>query len=276
MSIEKRQLALGGRLRRLRAEAGFATGKDFARQLGWIASKVSRVEKGRTLPSDADVLAWSSAVGASEKIAKELSEELLELRLARDSWKRQLRTGHAHRQRYNARLEQGARQLTMVEFFLVPGLVQTPEYARAVFEMASDLHQTPEDSDEAVRERVRRQDVLYAPNTQIDILMAEAALRYPICSPPVLRAQIDRLVSLGALPNVRIGVIPLGTTLPTITMHGYVAIDDMVHVEVNHTEISVTEPEDLDLYRRITDRLWTVALEGDEARELLSRVLGSL
>lgn len=273
VDIDKRQLAFAGRLRRLREQSGFSTGKDFAVHLGWLASKVSRVETGATLPSDSDLVVWLAAVEAPDDVEFELRDELLDLRLARNSWKRQLRTGHAGRQRKHQNVEQASTRITMVEFYLVPGLVQTADYARRLFVMAAELHQTPTDAEEAVAVRIRRQAVLYDPSKQIEILVAESALRYPLCSAPVLRAQIDRLVTLSALPNVRIGLIPLGTVLPTITMHGFIIFDNAVEIEVNHTELVTDDPDDVELYRRINDELWSVALEGDEAKAALMRIL---
>lgn len=95
MSIENRQLALADTLRELRARAGYRTGKDFAAHIGWLASKVSRIENGRTLPSDADVTAWIDAVGGSDATKAEVRSEVRAIRLERDRWKRQLRRGHA-------------------------------------------------------------------------------------------------------------------------------------------------------------------------------------
>jgi hypothetical protein len=276
VSTDKRQLAFAGQLRRLREKAGFRTGKDFAGHLRWVASKVSRVETGATLPSDSDLADWLTAVEAPEDVALGLHDELLELRLARSSWKRQLRAGHAPRQREHATAEQAATRIIMVEFFLVPGLVQIVEYARAVFAMAAGLHQTPADTDAAVRTRIRRQDVLYDSTKQIEILVAETALRYPLCPAPVLRAQLDRLVTLSALPHVRFGVIPVDTVLPVITMHGFVILDDEVEIEINHTELATTDPDEVELYRRITEGLWSVALEGAAARSLLTRLMDAI
>lgn len=272
MSIEKRQLVLAERLRSLREAAGYRTGKDFAQRIGWVASKVSRIENGRTLPSDADVTTWLDAVTASPQTLAEVRDELLDIRLARDRWKRQLRHGHASRQRTTAAGERDASRIVMVEFFLIPGLVQTADYARAVFTLAAHMHGTPTDTDEAIRERIRRQDALYNPDKTVEILVSELALRYPICPGPVMRAQLDRLANLTGLAHVRLGIIPLDTVLPTITMHGYTILDDTVIVEVNHTEITATDAEDVELYDQLTDRLWTQAAEGDNARSLLQRI----
>jgi hypothetical protein len=206
-------------------------------------------------------------------LATELRDTVREIRLARDSWKYQLRHGHAKRQRAEATSERDASRIVTVEFFVIPGLVQTAEYARSVFTLAADMHGTLHDADESVRERIRRQDVLYDPSKSVEILVAESALRYPICPLPVMRAQLDRLANLAGLSHIRLGIIPLDTVLPTITMHGYAILDSTVVVEVNHTEITATEPDDIELYNQITAQLWEVAVEGDAARALLLRVL---
>lgn len=269
---DKAQLAFGEHLRRLRERAGFSTGKQFAETLGWIASKVSRIENGRTLPADSDLLEWLAAVECPAEETETLRDELRELRLDKANWKRRLRTGHAEPQRYHQGIEQTASTITTVETAMVPGLVQTAEYARAVFQLAADLHNTPHDTEAAVRERIRRQDVLYHPDKTITILITESALLHPIASPAVMMAQIDRLATISELPNVHLGVIPIGAQLPTITLHGYMQIDDLVLVEVNHTEFEVTAPDDLAIYHKITDKLCEAAAKGDTARHLLKTV----
>ncbi|WP_435583443.1 helix-turn-helix domain-containing protein [Amycolatopsis thermoflava] len=272
MSIEELVLAFAAKLRSLRREAGFHTGKEFAEQLRWVASKVSRIENGRTLPTRDDLEAWCAAAGVLDRF-DELHAELIRLRLERDRWKQQLRQGHAPVQKVTAQREHDSDRIVMVEFFLVPGLVQTPDYMRAVYTIAARMHGTPGDTEEAVAERVRRQEVLYDPSKTVEILVAEAALRYPVVPPAQMRVQLDRLWNLVGLGHVRFGIIPLGTVLPTITMHGYTIFDDTVLVEVNHTEITAADPDDVELYDHITSRLWEVAAEGDKARTLLRDVL---
>jgi hypothetical protein len=77
-------------------------------------------------------------------------------------------------------------------------------------------------------------------------------------------------------PNVRLGIIPLHTRLPIISMHGFTVTDDEVTVEINHTEVPVTDPEDVVLYERITEGLWSVAVEGGEARGVLASLAANL
>lgn len=259
-------------MRELRKRAGFATGKALAEQVGWAPSKVSRLENGQQLPDDSDVRVWLAAVRAAEPVALDVRDELLEIRLEQDSWRRQLRTGHAPRQQRGEDIESRAKSITYVEVNVVPGLVQTAEYARAVLNASMELHQVPQDVEEAVRIRLRRQEVLYDPTRRIEILVAEAALRYPVCSPTAMIAQIDRLQGLVGIEHLRLGLIPLNIRLAAIPMHGYVIIDDLVLVETTHTEMSVVEPADVALYRRLTTALWTSAVEGDFARRILLQV----
>ena len=274
--IERDHQIFAGELRSLRVAAGFGTGKQFAARIGWLASKVSRIENARTLPADDDLDTWFAAVDADQATEARLRATLVDLRLERDRWKRQLKQGHAARQRGEAAAERDASHVVTVEFFIVNGLVQIPDYARVVFELASEMHRTPADTDQAVRARVQRQDVLYDPSKTIEILLGESALRYPICPAPVMRAQLDRLLNVIGLPHVRFGIVPLDRQLPTITMHGFTIHDDTVLVETNHTELTAVDAEDVELYESIVEKLWDAAVTGDDARRLLQRALEDL
>src|SRR6266498_5415335 len=94
---------------------------------------------------------------------------------------------------------------------VVPGLLQTAEYARARFAQGVRLHKVPDDVDEAVRLRVQRQEILYRPDKRFHFVLTEAALRNRLCPVDVMLAQLDRLVALSALRNVRLGIIPFAT-----------------------------------------------------------------
>ena len=59
-------------------------------------------------------------------------------------------------------------------------------------------------------------------------------------------------------------------------MHGFRIVDDAVFVEIHHTEVVTRDAEDVALYNRIVDALWSVAVEGDEARGVLTRISGQL
>jgi hypothetical protein len=164
-----------------------------------------------------------------------------------------------------------------VDVMAVPGLLQTPEYARSILLTQADLLGIPAgDVDAAVKARMRRQQVLYAPDKQIEILVAEAALGMAVCTAGEMRAQIDRLGSVIGLPNVRFGVLPLHTQYPHLLPHGFWIVDAEVIIELAHAEVRITDPEQVAIYAKLADRLWSVAAEGGAARTLLLRQAAEL
>lgn len=78
----------------------------------------------------------------------------------------------------------------------------------------------------AVRERLRRQELLYQSGRQFRFLLTEAALRARLCPAPVHRAQLDRLLVLAGLDTVELAVLPLSTELPKATTHSFEITDD--------------------------------------------------
>src|SRR5436305_98260 len=92
-NFETRRLAFGDTLRQLREAAGLS-GREFARQAGWVPSKVSRIETANQSIADDDVVTYCQITKAPESVLNELRQELREIRLEEASWKRQLRTGH--------------------------------------------------------------------------------------------------------------------------------------------------------------------------------------
>lgn len=267
---EKRRLEFADELRHLRAQAGLS-GKELAELVGWHPSKVSKIENGKQDATDSDVLTWLSAVGAPEPVASRMRDRLREIRIEANTWKRQLRTGHRQRQEYSRDVESMAASIRVFELMVVPGLVQTAEYARHVFITAAEFQETPPDTDEAVRIRLERQHALYDSAKSIELLMTESALRYFVCPPEVMVAQIDRLIALLGLPNLRLGIIPLDTRLPSVPTNGFWIVGDTVLIETVDSEINTDSPIDLATYNRLADTLWTVAVEGDEARRILVR-----
>jgi transcriptional regulator with XRE-family HTH domain len=265
---EKRRLEFADELRRLRTHAGLS-GKDLAALAGWHPSKVSKIENGKQDATDSDVLTWLEAVGAPESVASRMRDQLREIRIEANTWKRQLRTGHRQRQEYSRDIESIAATIRVFELIVVPGLVQTAEYAKHIFITAAEFQETPRDTDDAVRIRLERQHALYDSAKSIELLMAESALRYFVCPPEVMVAQIDRLIALSGLPSVRLGIIPLDSRLPTVPVNGFWIVGNTVLIETVDSEINMDSPADLETYHRLADMLWTVAVEGDQARRIL-------
>jgi hypothetical protein len=154
-------------------------------------------------------------------------------------------------------------------------LVQTPDYARAVFIAMSELKGVSDDVDAAVRARLQRQSILYDSSKKIELLLTEAALRTPIAPPDVMAGQMDRLLALFGVRNVRFGIVPLGVRLRYPAMHGFWMLDDLISIEVTNTEITTKDPADMKLYSDLLGLLWESAVEGDRARALVLEVSAS-
>ncbi len=254
------------------------TGVEWAAALGegWSQSKVSKLENGTQTATEDDVHAWCVLSQASNSVAVELANETRELQAAHVVWRRRLRHGHRDRQAESLAADDQATGIRAVEFGVVPGLVQVWEYAHRVFTVHAELLGVTRDADEATTLRMARQQILYRPGKQIEIIVAEAALRNPVADPTVMIAQIDRLITVASLTTVRFGVIPLGVRLPYVPVNGYTikssATDEFVLVEQYTDEHRITEPDQVSVYHKITDDLWPAAVEGDDARALLLRV----
>ncbi|MFF2326234.1 MULTISPECIES: Scr1 family TA system antitoxin-like transcriptional regulator [unclassified Streptomyces] len=91
----------------------------------------------------------------------------------------------------------------------VTGLLATPEYVRA-----SLAHSTADTNRAGAGKLLGRQAVLYDASKRFTFVLTEQAVRWPVVSPLALAEQMDRLASLSYLPNVQIGVIPVGAPTP--------------------------------------------------------------
>jgi transcriptional regulator with XRE-family HTH domain len=274
-SVQQARQALGLRLRELRRHSGL-TGRELAGQLGWPASKISKLENGHQTPTDGDLRAWANATGA-ERVVAELVASLQTLESQHAEWRRQLRGGLRSHQVELARLDEKTKLFRALESTFIPGLLQTAEYARARFAQSIRVLKVPNDVDEAVRVRLQRQEILYQSDKRFHFLLTEAVLRYRLCPVEVMLAQLDRLVALSAMRNVRLGIIPFETPYSVAPAHGFWLLDeDLVIVETFSAELHLAQPPEIALYSAIFDRLAAIASYGRDARAVITRVIEDL
>jgi transcriptional regulator with XRE-family HTH domain len=268
---------LGARLRELRVEAGL-TGIELAERCGWAKSKskVSKLETGRQTPTPEDLDAWAAAVGSPET-ASELKARLRGIEHYYRSWPRQLASGHRARQD-EAVAETGKTSVIRgFESARIPGLFQTAPYARAVFTWGAEFAQSPRDTDEAVRTRMRRQEALYEPGHRFRFTIWEAALHTLVCPPEVMLGQLDRLAGLIGLDTVELGIVPLDVPLRRSPAHGFWIYDDrLVIVENINAEMWLEDAESITLYVRAWNWLAEAAVYGSAAHRLIVRAHGAL
>ncbi len=258
---------LAARLRALRARAGL-NGKELAERLGWPAAKVSRFENGVRMPSAGDLEAWASACGDPEA-ADGLIDLLAEAQSVHLDWKRRNRHGLTSVQASYNELVERSSELRSFQVAIVPGLLQVPDYARRMLSQVPELLGTEvDDLDGAVAKRMERQRFLYDTSKHFEFIVTEAVLRWRLCPPPVMLAQLDRLQTAIDLPNVRFGVVPFARQLATTPQTAFSLFDDVAKVETPLGESTHTGDESA-FYTRLMERLWADAVQGEQARQLI-------
>lgn len=260
---------LAERLVRLRKDAGL-TGDRLAFHLGWARSKVPKLENGRQMPSKADITAWAQACSQPDA-AHELLVMLGEAQAMHRQFRHQVRRGrHAAVQGDLDSLVRQARRVRNVEVVLIPGLLQTPDYARYRLREAMRISGEDDSQLEAViAARMRRQEVLYEGGREFEFIIAEAALLVRTCPAQVMLGQLDRLSVASGLSDVMLGIIPLDSELTITPTMGFLIADDIVYTETP-TSDDLLLGEEAAAYARIADGLAAQAVTGDAARELIT------
>lgn len=271
---------VSARLRALRVQAGLS-GKDFAAAAGWAQSKVSRIETGQQMPSAGDIETWTRVTRADDATVQALLRGREDARIWHASFKLRMRAGQAAVQKTYSDLARDASLIRHFEMSFIPGPLQIPGYMHRVFTEMVSLHRLKtDDVDAAVEERMTRAQMIYDPSKRWEFLLAEPVLYWLLPSPAVMRAQLDRLLSVIGLERIRFGIIPMSTQLaatPQNTVELYYT--DSGIIGVSETFIGETwhrDQEDTEAYGRALDRQWEDAVEGDRARELIARAVQAL
>jgi transcriptional regulator with XRE-family HTH domain len=278
-----RRRKLGAELRAQRARAGL-TSKQAAARVDWHQSKVSRIETGSSGVKPADVRRLLDAYGVDDPQLREL---LLVLAGSEDGGGRQ-NWWHAYRgvlppaYRDFISLESQASAMRTLETLVVPGLLQTPEYARAVTRAAVG----PPDAanlDTLVEVRLARQDVLRAdPPLRMSAVLDEAVLRREVGGPEVMRAQLRRLVTAARLPHVRLQILPfaagahIGITGPFV-IFSFPSTSDLDVVVLDHltSSLYLERKEELQAYAEAFSSLQSNALSPEDSLDHLTALAES-
>lgn len=276
--VERNRLA--AELRRLRQAAGLST-YALADLIGVSQSKVFKMETGRTAARPADVEAWARATGSSSGEIGRLVERAERARTEAVAWRGAMGQGLPRLQEEVAALEQVATTIRMYHPVLVPGHLMTAEYARRLY-VAQYTDDRP-DIGAAVAAWMERQTILYDESKRFEFVLTEAALRWSIAPRPVQLAQLDRIRQVLTLPNVNLGILPLGIALPVWHSHGFTIYEDRnddgdpsVHVETLTASLSVSDPADVETYRRTFASLRSAAVVEEAATAIVGQVAAQL
>jgi transcriptional regulator with XRE-family HTH domain len=276
-AAQEARKSLGLRLREMRREAGFTTARALAARAGWHESKSSRIENGKIVPSVEDLRAWTEACGVPGQLA-ELVVTAQGIEEMYVEWRRAERGGLRPVQQSVLPLYDRAHRFRYYQSWVVPGLLQTADYTRAVLETVASLRSAPGDVSQAVAVRMARQGVLHQSGRRFVFLVEEWVLRTVIGSPATMAAQLDHLIPLTSLPAVSFGVIPMGAprgdAWPTESFVIYG--EEQVSVELVSAHLNVRQPHEVAEYVAAFGGFASLAVHGPRARALIEDALSAL
>ncbi|MFJ4013773.1 DUF5753 domain-containing protein [Streptomyces sp. NPDC090026] len=185
-------------------------------------------------------------------------------------WRRQLQDGAENRQKKSLPLYQKTKVFRIWEPTTIWGTIQTAAYAENIFEQVLSFYETLADTEAAVAKRLERQKYLYEGSRIFNVLLGEQALYSNHGGSEVMRAQLDRLLAVLALPRLSLGIVPRSAPLALWIGHGFSMFDDkLVMVETYSAEMSVTQPREIELYRKAFELHRQAAVYGQNARALI-------
>ncbi|MEV5007641.1 helix-turn-helix domain-containing protein [Streptomyces sp. NPDC093064] len=272
------KMLVGVQLAGFREDAGLSQ-EQSARELGFSAAKLSRIEsgKGRRPPAEGDVRALLKLYGTDEY------ESSVLLRLLR-------RAGEpGWWQRYDKRLmpewfdrlvglQEAAAAIRTFEIQYVPGLLQTAAYTRAVVERGLPTASAGE-VQRRIELRMRRAQLLLRQDApQVWAVLDESVLLRVLGSREVMREQLDHLVTMAQRPNVTVQIVPLDVTnasapaIPiTYLRFGGLDLPDVVYLEHIRSANFLEDRDETEEYRIALDRLADEALTPQESLALLRK-----
>jgi transcriptional regulator with XRE-family HTH domain len=276
---------LGGELRRLRKLADLS-GRDLGAQIGVDQSTVSRIERGDQKTVKVAVLVgWCKATDApddQQAAILALAESIL---TGPTSWEAASENGSTDFAAEVADLEARTGLLSNYQPAAVPGLLQTPAYARRL--LSSGPSGPPSDLASRVLGRIERQQVLYDAAKRFRFVIPEAVLRWPYGPPddPAVydehREQLAMIERAMARPNVGVGILPLAPVAPWRTA-GFVIFDEVkgdepqVHLEWLTRPYNISEPDQVEMCRQAFANLLGASVTGGAARTLIATAAAEL
>ena len=272
-TARRRRLSI--ELKRLRENAGH-TCAQVGSALDWSGSKVNRMEtgSGRVQPSDIDALC--RFYGTSDEL-REFLKSLARQAKTRGWWQVH---GAAVPEWFNIYigLEQDASVLRQYQCELLPGLMQTAEYARELH--TTGAYMPAEDIDRAVRVRLERQSMMTRPDApDAWFIVNEGAVRNIIGDRALMREQLERVLACAELPKVTLQVLPFDSgTYPvtgSFTMLGFPAPEDpdLVYRDGITDAVYLEGEHHVREYTRAFDGLRAAALSPQRSTQLIKSAL---
>jgi transcriptional regulator with XRE-family HTH domain len=264
-----------------RREASGLSREEVARRLEWSTSTVFRIETGRSHPQPRSVRDLLDLYGVTGPEREGL------IQLARDArqpgWWHSFRDVLPNPYEVYIGLETGAISIRNFEPLLIPGLLQTADYARAMIRGgARELDR--DEIERRVEVRLSRQQVLVKEDRpRLWAVIDEAVIRRVVGSPAIMAAQLQQLAEAAEHGKTTLQVVPFGAGAHAGTSGPFVILGlpepaepDLVYVETLAGDIYLEEPADVDRYTLAFDRLRAAALHPDDSIALVKAAACSL
>jgi hypothetical protein len=272
------RILLGGQLRALREASGL-TREAAGYEIRASESKISRMELGRVRFKERDVADLLTKYGVTDEQSRAALLDLARKANSPGWWHQYSDVLPAWFQSYLG-LEAAASQIRAYEVQFVPGLLQTPDYARAVIRLGHPDAST-EELDRRVHLRMTRQELLTRPGGPLLwTVVDEAALRRPIGGTAVLRGQLAALMEATKQPSVRIQIVPFETGghagaggAFSLLRFPDPALPDIVYTEHLTSAVYIDRRDDVETYTFAMERLCVEAEPPSRTPAILERLL---
>lgn len=274
-----RRRRLGCELRLLREAAGL-TGEAVAEQMSWSDSKVSRIETGKISVTWGDVSDLLDAYGVSDTAVRDALITLARQAKTQGWWHPYTDLLKRPYATYIG-LEAAAEVLRVYEPLTIPGLLQTPGYARAV--IATNTRElTDTEIERLIEVRLRRQEVVLSGDDplRLHIILDEAALRRETGGPAVMHEQLERLVQAAAHPRTRLQVLTfeqgshvgMAGNLTVFTFPDTDNAADVAFIDTGIGSLFVERRAEVQAARDTFDELTAQALSPQDTLALLTQI----
>ncbi len=275
-----RRRRLGIELRRLREQAGL-TCADVGGQLECSGTRISRIETGRINVRPGDVREMLDIYGVTDDEASALAQLAREAR--RKGWWHTY--GRVFPDWFEAYIGLECETIRLRDFqpLVLPGLLQTEHYARAVLRGAPDAGRS-EAIDRQVALRMERQAILTQPTPPgLCVILSESVLRVQVGGAAVMRAQLRRLIDIARRPNVTLQVLPFrdaahADPVSPFTILDFPAAADPAVVYLEHLtgSLFLESGDEIWRYTVVFDHLRAKALGTAESADLIARLAAGL
>jgi len=271
---------LAAELQRRREATGMSR-EEVARQLEWSTSTLFRIETGRNRPQPGNVRMLLELYGVTGPERDGLIQLTREAR--QPGWWHSFRDVLPNPYEVYIGLEAGAASIRNFEPVVVPGLLQTADYARETFRNGP-IELDPEEVERLLEVRLARQQILTRDDRpRLWAVIDEAVVHRAVGGPEVMRGQLRHLADAARQGKTTVQVIPYragahaGTTGPFVILDYTEATDPaVVYVETLAGDIYLEERSDVDRYTLAFDRLVAAALHPDDSVQLIEQVASSL